>query len=175
MTKRNWFLIFIALALAGVYAFYFTDWFAPKIIHITHISRAVRMRRQPPGFFGRLASLANGNAAAAADSDVIPITFKLGRSYKLTELKVINLDEWQTNKNSLPVWHLIADTNSVPINPMFTYGQNIRGMKSYVPGAFAEPLQPGVKYRLFVTDGSAKGEHDFQPVANPSAPPAADP
>jgi hypothetical protein len=170
MTKRNWFLIFIALAMAGVYAFYFTGWFKPKIIHISHISRVVRTRRLNPGFLGRLASLANG---AAADSAVVPVTFKLERSYKLTELKVLNLDEWQTNKNCLPVWHLIADTNSVPINPMFTYGQNIPGMKSYVPGEFAEPLRPGVKYRLFVTDGSAKGEHDFQPVAAPPVQPAA--
>ena len=41
-------------------------------------------------------------------------------------------------------------------------------MKPEVPGARAQPLQPGVKYRLFVTDGSAKGQHDFQPVAKPA-------
>jgi hypothetical protein len=153
MTKRNWFLIFTALVLAGVYIFYFTDWFTPKVIHIISTNqRVTRIRRAR-----------NPNA----DSTTVPIIFKLGRPYKLTELKVVALDEWQANKNCLPLWHLIADTNSVPIDRPFIYGQNIRGMKPEVPGLRAQPLQPGVKYRLFVTDGSAKGEHDFQPVAKP--------
>jgi hypothetical protein len=158
MTKRNLVLIFTALVLAGVYVFYFTDWFKPKAIHITHTSRIIRYRRY-----------------IAADSTTIPITFILERPYKLTEIKVVALDEWQANKDCLPLWHLIADTNSVPITEPFFYGQRIRGMKSEVPGANAQPLQPGVTYRLFVTDGRAKGEHDFQPVANPGATPATNP
>jgi hypothetical protein len=147
MTKKNWLLIFVALALAGVYVFYFTNWFTPNIIHITsHNARVIR-------------------ANAKTDSTIIPVTFKLGRPCKLTELKVVALDEWQTNKDCLPLWHLIADTNSVPITQPFNYGQKITGMKSKVAAARAQPLQPGVKYRMFVTDGSAKGQHDFQPVA----------
>jgi hypothetical protein len=161
MIKRNWTLIFVALVLAGVYVFCFTDWFKPKIIHITSINaRTNRISR-----FGR----------ANADSTTIPVIFKLERPYKLTELKVIDLDEWQTNKSCLPLWHLIAETNSAPINPIFTYGQNIPGLKPEVPGALALPLQPGVKYRLFITDGTAKGEHDFQAVAKPDAPATANP
>jgi len=148
MTKRNLFLIFAALAVAGVYVFYFTNWFTPKTIHITsHNARTTRTR--------------NRNA----DSATVPILFKLGRPYKLTELKVVALDEWQTNKNCLPLWHLVADTNSAPIERPFNYGQRVPGMKPVVAGERAQPLQPAVKYRLFVTDGSAKGEIDFQPVA----------
>jgi hypothetical protein len=154
MIKKNWILIFVALLLAGVYVFYFTGWFTPRTIHITSInartSRAMRAN--------------NPNADLAA----VPILFKLGRPCKLTELKVVALDEWQADKNCLPLWHLLADTNSVPISEPFIYGQKIRGMKPEVPGAHAQPLKPGVKYRLFVTDGSAKGEHDFQPVARPA-------
>ena len=45
---------------------------------------------------------------------------------------------------------------------MFVYGQHIRGLKPEVPGANAEPLQPDVTYRLFVTAGTAKGQHDFE-------------
>jgi hypothetical protein len=147
MTKKNWLLIFVALSLAGVYVFYFTNWFTPNIIHITsHNARVIR-------------------ANAKTDSTTIPVTFKLGRPFKLTELKVVALDEWQTNQNCLPLWHLIADTNSVMITQPFNYGQKITGMKSKVAGARAQLLQPGVKYRMFVTDGSAKGQHDFQPVA----------
>jgi hypothetical protein len=151
MIKKNWFLISVALLLAGVYAICFTGWFTPNIIRVKSInartSRAVRA--------------GNRNDSTAT----IPILFKLGRPCKLTELKIVGLDEWQTNKNCLPLWHLVADTNSTPIGQPFYYGQRISGMKSEVPGARAQPLQAGVKYRLFVTDGSAKGEHDFQPVA----------
>jgi hypothetical protein len=176
MTKKNWLLIFIALVLASVYAVYFTDWFTPKTIHIiTHSERTGRAGRagraghtnNNPGFLTRLSNLAN---SAANDSTTIPVIFTPGKPYKLTELKVIDLDEFQTNKNCLPLWHLIADTNSVPIGQSFNYGQRLPGMKPVVPGERAQPLKPGVKYRLIVTDGSARGEHDFQAVARPAAP-----
>jgi hypothetical protein len=171
MTKKNCLLILTVLVLAGVYAFYFTDWFTPKIIHITSINeRATATRRNAradnPGFLARLTKLANSQAG---DSTAAAVIFKMTSPYKLTELKVVDLDEWQTNKNCLPLWHLIPDTNSVPINGKFRYGGYIPGMKSVVPGEHAQPLQPGVKYRLFITDGSAKGEHDFQPIAKPAA------
>jgi hypothetical protein len=159
MTKRNWLFISVALVLAGAYTFYFTGWFAPKIIHITsHNARVTRARRA-----GR-----TDRSNADDDSTAVPILFKLGRPYKLTELKVVALDEWQTNKNCLPLWHLIAGPDSVPIDRPFAYGQNIRGMKPEVTGMRAEPLQSGVIYRLLVTDGSAKGELDFTPVAKPA-------
>jgi hypothetical protein len=178
MLKKNWLLIFIALALAGVYVFYFTDWFTPKIIHIKSTNaRSTRLTRagrdgNNPGFLSRLNNLANSaNSAANNDAPTISVIFQLGRPCKLTDLKVIDLDEWQTNKNCLPIWHLVADTNSVPIARPFNYGQRLLGMKPAVPGALAEPLEPGVKYRIFVTDGSAKGQHDFQTIAKPPAPP----
>jgi hypothetical protein len=34
-------------------------------------------------------------------------------------------------------------------------------MDSAVAGARPEPLQPGVNYRIFITAGKAKGQHDF--------------
>jgi hypothetical protein len=152
MTKKNWLLISVALVLAGVYVFYFTDWFTPKVIHIaSHNARVARTNR--------------ANATANANSTADLVTFKFGRPCKPTDLKVVALDEWQTNKNCLPLWHLVADTNSAPITKPFNYGQKIPGMKPEVAGTRAQPLQPGVKYRMFVTDGSSKGQHDFQPVA----------
>jgi hypothetical protein len=97
--------------LAGVYVVYFTDWFKPKIIHITSInartSRIIRVR-------------------ANAGFGQFPVIFKLGRPYKLTELKVVALDEWQTNKNCLPLWHLIAGTNSVPMNGLSITARKFR-------------------------------------------------
>jgi hypothetical protein len=146
MTKKNWLMIIALVGLAGVYVFYFTGWFKPQIIHISHTSRAIRMRFR------------NNNAASPT---TVPITFGLEPQYRLTEIKVVPLAAWQTNQNVMPIWHLIADTNSVPIK-IFVYGQRIRGLKPEVPGAHAEPLQPDVTYRLFITAGKAKGQHDFE-------------
>jgi len=139
-------MIIVLVALAGVYGFCFTGWFKPQIIHISHTSRASRMRLA-------------GNAAG--EPAIFPVTFSFDREYIPTEIKVVPLAAWQTNQNVLPVWHLVADTDAAPIK-IFIYGQQIRGMKSEMPGAHAEPLEPGVTYRLFVTAGAAKGQHDFQ-------------
>jgi hypothetical protein len=171
--KKNWLLIIIALALAVVYAIYFTDWFASKTIHITstnaRVTRTARTARaNNPGLLARLGIIVNGSAND--DSTTIPIIFKLGRPCKLKELKVVALDEWQTNKNCLPLWHLVTTTNSTLISQPFYYGNYIRGMQPAVQGLNAKPLQPGVKYRIFVTEGSAKGQHDFQAVARPDNP-----
>ncbi len=136
----------VLIVLAGVYIFCFTGWFRPKIIHITHTSRPNRLR------------LHNNNAASP---ETVPITFGLEPQCKPTEIKVVPLAAWLTNQNVLPVWHLVASTNSVPIK-FFVYGQRIRGLKPEVPGAHAEPLQPDVTYRLFLTAGKAKGQHDFE-------------
>ena len=143
----------VLVALAGVYVFYFTDWFKPQIIHITHTSRALRARR--PG--------------QKNDSATVPIAFGFDREYKFSEIEVVPLAASQTNQENLPVWHLISNSNSVPLK-FFFYGQRIRGMKSALTGVRPEPLQPGITYRLLVKAGSAKGQHDFQPVPNPLAP-----
>ena len=54
MTKKNWLMLIVLLVLAGVYVFYFTDWFKPKIISYfttpAAIWPAVRQhRRSRPG------------------------------------------------------------------------------------------------------------------------------
>lgn len=173
MTKKNAVLILIVLVMAGVYVVYFTDWFKPKVIHIistnqrvTRTAAARANNNSNPGFIQRLATLAN--AGANADAATLAVIFKMSKPYKLTDLKVIDLEQWRTNKSCLPLWHLVAGTNSVPIDRQFNYGANLPGMKPAVQGARPQPLQPGVKYRLFVTDGLAEGAHDFTPVAKPA-------
>jgi hypothetical protein len=37
-------------------------------------------------------------------------------------------------------------------------------MKQKVKGAAPEPLQPNVKYRLFLEAGTFKADHEFTPV-----------
>jgi hypothetical protein len=144
MTRKSWMLIGFALALAIVYAVFFAHWFKPGTIKIYHLTR-------PSGYAMQ----------TRRDGPAPPITFNLQGGYKLTEIKVVLLAEWETNQNAQPVWHLVSDSNSVPMES-FVYGQHIRGMKPAVPGAQPQPLQPNVTYRLFVTAGRARGQHDFK-------------
>jgi hypothetical protein len=142
MTKKNWLLVAVALVLGVVYVRYFTDWFRPQTIHIAHASRNLRARAQP------------ANAPP-------PLSFSLNRQCRLTEIKVVPLAAWSSNQDVSPVWHLISDSNSVPVR-MFAYGQGIRGMKPAVAKSRAQPLETNVAYRLFVAAGKAKGQHDFE-------------
>jgi hypothetical protein len=146
MTKKNWLMTIVLIVLAGVYIFYFTDWFKPKIIQISSTSRA----------FGRRPGSTGGAGPA-----MVPITFSLEPECRPTEIKVVPLAAWQTNQNILPVWHLVYSSNAAPVK-MFFYGQRLRGLKPEVSGARAGPLQPDVTYRLFLTAGKAKGQHDFE-------------
>jgi hypothetical protein len=141
MNKKNLALIGLVLVLAAVYVIYFTDWFRSKPIIISHTSR-------PMGRNGREMLL-----------------FSLGGDYSITEIKVVPLDEWQTNRMTPPVWHVEGDGTD-PVNH-FVYGQNLDGLDPVVEGVRPDPLQPGVKYRIFVTGDSRKGSHDF--LWNPPA------
>jgi hypothetical protein len=141
MTKKNWLLMVALIALVGVYVFYFTDWFKPKIIHISHTTRSMRPR--------------------LASRGPVPITFGVEPQCKPTEITVVPLAAWETNQNTLPLWHLVVSTNAAPLK-MFAYGQHIRGLTPAVPGSRAQPLETNVIYRLFLTAGKAKGQHDFE-------------
>lgn len=151
MGKRPWFLLAIALLMGALYVYFFTDWFKPKIIQISHTERPMPMR------FLRGAAIQ-------------VITFGLDRPYRLNELTVVPLAEYETNNAVHPVWHLISDSKSQPTK-MFRYGATIRGMKPAVPGAGAESLQTNLTYRLLLRSGSIKGQHDFHlGVVAPGAP-----
>ncbi len=140
--KRNWLIIAVAFLLAAIYAVYFTDWFKPKTLQIHHTYRDLSGR--PP-----------------RDGMLPALIFGLNRPCQLTEIKVVPLAAYQTNQSILPLWHLVSDSNSVPVN-VFFYGQRIRGLQPEVPGAHAQPLTNGVTYRLIVTAGKFRGEHDFE-------------
>ena len=142
MTKKNWLLVAVAVALAVVYVVFFTDWFKPATVQIFHTNRTPRGRFRP--------------------ADAMPgLIFGLNRQLQLTDIKVVMLSTLQTNKNALPFWHLVSDSNSVPVKSFF-YGQHIRGLKPAVAGVRPQPLETNVTYRLFVEAGKIKGEHDFE-------------
>ncbi|HZI31526.1 MAG TPA: hypothetical protein VFF11_04240 [Candidatus Binatia bacterium] len=142
MTKKNWFLVGTAGALLVVYVIFFTNWFQPQTVKIFHTSRNVHARA----------------VRGAADPNLI---FGLGQRLRLTDIKLMPLAEFQSNPKALPLWHLVSDSNSVPVKSFF-YGQFIRGLRPAVPGTHPQPLSTNVTYRLIVEAGKIRGEHDFE-------------
>ncbi len=149
MTRKIWFLVALA-ALLGAGSLYLNrDWFAGDNIHVYHRSRPPRARRGRP---------------APDTSRTDPVVFFLDRQLKLTAVKVVPVSDIETNKFPQPIWHLVSDSNSVPVRE-FGYGVPIRGMRPALKGTAPEPLEPGVGYRLFIEAGAQKAQHDFVPVA----------
>jgi hypothetical protein len=155
MTRKVWLLLGLAVVLGGLSLYLNKDWFATDHIQIYHRSRPIRGR-----FFRR-------RRGAPDDSLVNPIVFGFDRKLKLTDLKVIPLSDLATNKYPQPIWHLVSDSNSAPVKA-FMYGSRISGMHPAIKGAQPEPLEPGVKYRLFVETKQQKAQDDFVP--DPSTP-----
>ena len=147
MAKKQWVLLAILALLTAVYIFAFTSWGRSPAMQISHAAYP-----QPKGNIGRRVKAGSVNTAV--------VRFNLDRAYKLTEVKVVRLTEWQTNKSAHPQWHLISDSNSIPVR-RFYFGAAIRGMKPAVANILPESLETNVAYRLFLTAGSIEGRHDF--------------
>lgn len=133
----------VAAVLLAVYAIYYSDWFKAKTMRISHTSRVTPQA-------GRLAQKTGAI-----------ITFGFNQPLKLTEIKVVAVDTTRTNIPASPLWHLISSSNSVPVRS-FVYGQAIRGLRPYLTGTSAQPLETNCLYRIYVTAGKIRGEHDFR-------------
>jgi len=105
----------------------------------------------------------DGMAKRFKDSRSNPVIFLLNRELRLTSVKVLLASAVETNRYTVPIWNLTSASNSVPVKD-FIYGMNIPGMKPSVKGAVADPLEPGVRYRVQIQAGSLEAEHDFVPV-----------
>jgi len=145
-------LIALAVVLGGFSLYLNKDWFAKDDIHIFH-----RSRPQRAGFFRR-------NRPAPVDSATDPVLFGLDRKLKLKSVKVIALADLATNKYPHAIWHLVSESNSVPTKE-FSYGAPIPGMHPALKGVHADPLEPGVQYRLVIEADNRKAEHDFTAAA----------
>lgn len=145
MTTKNLLLIGMAVALGTVYAIWFSDWFKPKTVEVFHTWRQARPR----------------NASARQQPPPHPVlTFGINQKLRLDEITVVPVAALQTNEHPVPLWHLISDSNSVPVK-QFIYGQFIGGMKAAVKGARPVKLETNVTYRLLISAGKFTGEHDF--------------
>ena len=141
-------IIFILLLVLGLGALSFylnRDWFAANTIQISHrVSPWLDNKR--PGARGRQLGQ--------------PVAFTLSGYYRLTSVSVVFAADIATNKYAHPIWSLVTESNSVP-TASFVYGGFIRGLHPAVKGARADPLEPGVTYRLRVTTKDQAAEHDF--------------
>jgi hypothetical protein len=143
MTKKNLWLMTTLVVVATIYVCFFTDWFKPHKLTLFDTSRPMQRFRN-------------------RRSDLPFVMFGITEGkLKLTEVKVVPLDSYKTNSATPAVWHLISDSNSIPVQRFF-YGQRIWGMKPFAAGLPPQPLETNVTYRLFVVAGREKGEHDFE-------------
>lgn len=146
-------LFALTVVLGGVSLYLNRDWFGSEDIQIHHRSR--------PAHTARAAAVRRGRPQPPPATD--PVFFAFSRKLTLTALKVIPVREIETNKYPRAIWHLVSDSNSVPIAE-WSYAAPIRGMRPAVKGATPDPLEPGVPYRLILQSGKTKAEHDFTPV-----------
>lgn len=150
MSRKEYYLIGLVVALVGIYAVFFTDWFRPKVMHIEHSTRSLREAWSGSRRVNLTGKQELGNVA-----------FVLHRNYQLTSVKVVPAADYATNKYVRPLWELISKTGSKPVEGL-TYGMPVPGMAPARPLLTPDPLVPGVMYKLIVDAGKVHGEHDFQ-------------
>jgi len=138
-------MIVIALLLGAVYVYSFTDWFrAPAKVQILAMARPTNINGRP-----------------VKPNQVLPVTFAFNRKVRLTEVKVVAVDDEKTNRFPHALWQLISDSNSIPVKQLI-YSVTVRGMKPKVPRGKAEPLEPDVPYRLYIKEANSVGQVDFK-------------
>jgi hypothetical protein len=150
MTKKQWMLVALAVVLGGFSLYLNRDWFSKENIHIFHRSRPQALTRR--------------SRSSAPNSATDPVMFGFDTKHKLKMVKVVPLSDIAANKFPHAIWHLVSDSNSVPTKE-FSYGAPIPGMHPALKGVAADPLEPGVQYRLFIETEGRKAEHDFTAAA----------
>ncbi|MFO1487766.1 MAG: hypothetical protein U1F65_04740 [Verrucomicrobiota bacterium] len=148
MTRKTILTVGGLALLAGISLYLNRDRFAPEVIKLS--SRSIT----PRGWFTR------GPLAKSASN---PVVFLITKRLRLRSVKVVLAEDAQTNKYPRAVWSLTTESNSVPVRE-FIYGATVGGMHVAVKGVGADPLQPGVNYRILVETDSEKLQHDFVPV-----------
>ena len=143
MTKKNCLLVIFLIALAAVYVIWFTDWFKPKTFHVSHTIRQMHFRRQ-----------------GVVNTEPVLI-FGIEPPQEVTEIKVVSLADFEKDAETLPIWHLVSDSNSPPVKD-FVYGRRIRGLRPSIAGSEAGELQTNMVYRIFIKAGKARGQQDFE-------------
>jgi len=106
-------------------------------------------------------------ARRGANASALRVIFTLDTYYKLTSIKVTEVDSQHTNAVEHILWNLVAKSGSAPVK-VIQYPVNVQGMEPELKGVQPEPLVPGQKYRMEVTAGPLKGAS--QPFTVPVVP-----
>jgi hypothetical protein len=141
MTKKPILILALVAVVGGVVLYLNRDWFSRAPIQISHRFHA---------FAGRF----------GGQTEVAPVMFEFNRLLKLTDVKVILVQEAATNKFPKAFWHMVSESNSLPTRG-FVYGQSVPGMRPATKGVNASPLDPDATYRVLLRAGSFRAEHDF--------------
>ena len=145
MTKKNIALTVLFVALVAVWVICFSGWFTKERIDVMLDLHTQRRRA------------GNNNTP-----DAPLATFGFNHPYQLVEVKVLSARALLTNAAPLPEWHLVSESNSVPVK-MIIYGQWLQGMKPAFANTRPKPLQPGESYHLFIKAVSGEeGDYDFK-------------
>lgn len=127
------------------------------VVFFTDLFRKQSMQIIPTHRPGRASAIPRPRDSAA----VYPISFRFNRNYRFTSIKVVNAAEYATNKNTLPMWHMVSDSNSTPQNTIVYGLPKIPGMRPAVARSKPQPLEAGVEYLLLIEARGIKGQTNF--------------
>ena len=147
ISRKEYLLFGLVVALVVTYLCFFTDWFKNQPIRIEYTTRAVRL---PP----------SGRGAISTTPQLFNVMFSLNGEYRLTSLKVVPASDYAVDPKAAGIWHLVADQPTPPTKG-FVYGVDVPGMHPYIAGTSPQPIQPGTVYHVIVEAGKRKGESDF--------------
>ena len=141
MNRKSWILLLALVGLGALYVCYFTDWFAKPRIQISVTSR--------PGF------------GTPEPGSALAVVFGFDQDYSVDRVRVVSLSSLQTNKAPVEVWSVGGKVKLAHSTPLrgFAYGGNIEGLS----GGPAQPLVPGLPYRLEMLAGKMEGSVEFIP------------
>ena len=146
MTPKAKILVVMAVVLAGIYVFFFTDLFRKQTIQIIPQIRA-----------GRQSAIPRPHDSAP----VYPVAFKFNGRYRFTSIKVVNAAQFATNRFAPPLWHMVSDSGSAPQTSVVYGLAKITGMQPAIAKAKPQPLEADVEYLILVEAGKIKGRTNF--------------
>jgi len=149
MDKKQLLLLLLTGTLLGVIFYLSRGWFAPSDIQIGSTIRPNRLSERQQKRLG-----------PAVKHQPYTVSFFFNKKLKLESVKLVKLQELETNRFAHPLWELASASNSVPVKNI-VYGVPVRRMRPTVKGAQADVLEPNVPYRLLLKTTEQEASYDF--------------